>query len=288
MKTYLLDTFNRYKRYSEKLDAKTVLCNKCWWVFNDVGEKETYIFKEDGSIIISISGAVTYGKWEYIPVNKSIIISGNNQSFMVLPSFVDEYILALQVDGTNNFAFLIDEQNKSKFAPKTYQDVIGYFVEKERRVIEAKKKEEQRLLEAKKKEEQRLLEEQRQREIEAKRKRQEELTNKNKNDADELYSKWNLFGLPLIFSIIGVLLFVLLINDRLGTGKTLSVILIDILQYFPSNIWIILSILYLVIRTPFLKWKIRRYIKKHPNDPVNPFLKEQLKNIGFIKFLENW
>lgn len=44
MKTYLFDTFNRYKRFSEKLDAKTILCNKSWWVFNDSGEKEVYIF----------------------------------------------------------------------------------------------------------------------------------------------------------------------------------------------------------------------------------------------------
>lgn len=263
MKTYLLDTFNRYKRFSEKLDAKTVLCNKCWWVFNDAGQKETYIFKEDGTILISISGAVTYGKWEYLPVNKSIIISGNNQSFMVLPSFVDEYILALQVDGTNNFAFLIDEQNKSKFAPKTYQDVIGYFEEKERRIIEVQKKEEQRLLEAK-----------RQREIEVEKKRQEDFINQNKNKANDLVKEWNLFrnvlALPAcLCSITTITIISFFFLDSFSLEK---------LGKLPMSVKIsaILGFVFIIFWKPYQKWKIRRYIKKHPNDPVNPFLKEHL------------
>ena len=88
MKTYLFDTFNRYKRFSEKLDAKTILCNKSWWVFNDSGEKELYIFNTDGSLIISVSGKVTNATWKYVPANKSIIISGNNQSYMVHPALL--------------------------------------------------------------------------------------------------------------------------------------------------------------------------------------------------------
>ena len=37
MKTYLFETLNRYKRFSESLDAKAVLSNKAWVVFNDEG-----------------------------------------------------------------------------------------------------------------------------------------------------------------------------------------------------------------------------------------------------------
>ncbi len=50
MKTYLFETLNRYKRFSESLDAKTVLSNKAWVVFNDEGEKQVYIFQEDGTV----------------------------------------------------------------------------------------------------------------------------------------------------------------------------------------------------------------------------------------------
>ena len=54
MKTYLCDSFNRYKQFSRKINAKTILCNKSWWVFNDNGDKDIYIFQKDGTLIISI------------------------------------------------------------------------------------------------------------------------------------------------------------------------------------------------------------------------------------------
>lgn len=170
MKTYLFDTFNRYKRFSEKLDAKTILCNKSWWVFNDSGEKEVYIFNTDGSLIISVSGKVTNATWKYIPANKSVIISGNNQSYMVHPAFYDNMIFALQVDGTNEYAFLIDENNLPSTNLKSFSDLDVYFAEKERQAVLAEERKQQAAIEA-----------QRQREIEREQKR-EEILMKNKKD----------------------------------------------------------------------------------------------------------
>ena len=132
MKTYLYDTFHRYKRFSEELDAKTILCNKSWWVFNDSGEKEVYIFNTDGTLIISVSGRVTNATWQYIAANKSLIITGNNQSYMVHPAFYDNSIFALQVDGTNHYAFLIDENNMSSTNMRSFADLKNHFAEKER------------------------------------------------------------------------------------------------------------------------------------------------------------
>lgn len=132
MKTYLFDTFNRYKRFSEELDAKTILCNKSWWVFNDNGDKEIYIFQTDGQLIISIKGRVSYSTWKYITANQSIIITSGEQAYMVKPAFVDGNILALQVDGTDEYAFLIDEQKFQELVLKTYNDILEYFAEKEK------------------------------------------------------------------------------------------------------------------------------------------------------------
>ena len=131
MKTYLFDTFNRYKRFSEELDAKTILCNKSWWVFNDNGDKEVYIFQTDGSLIISIKGRVSYSTWKYITANQSIIITSGEQAYMVKPAFIDGNILALQVDGTDEYAFLIDEQKLKELVFKTYNDILEYFEKKE-------------------------------------------------------------------------------------------------------------------------------------------------------------
>ena len=127
MKTYFLDVLNGYKRLSEKLDAKRILCNKSWRIFNDSGEKEIYIFQEDCSLIISLNGKVIHATWQYIPANKSLVISTSQESFMLHPAFVDENIFALQQDGTNKFAFMIDENQTVNFAPKSLRELTCYF-----------------------------------------------------------------------------------------------------------------------------------------------------------------
>lgn len=186
MKTFLLDTFNRYTRFSEKLDVKTTLCNKTWWVFNDSGDKEIYIFQEDGSLIVSVNGQVTPASWKYISTNKSLIISTNKQNVMLQPAFIDKTIFSLRLDGTNDYAFLIDEENMSTVQFRTLSDIKKYIedkvaiaklqdkeqvkVEEERRKhLLAVNKENARIEEVRRKEQQDA--------IEAKRKWQERLYN---------------------------------------------------------------------------------------------------------------
>lgn len=147
MKTYLLNILNRYKRFSETLDVKTILCNKSWLVFNDGGEKEVYIFQEDGSLIISFAGKVTQAKWQYLPVNKSLIISANEDAYMLHPAFVDEKVFALQQDGTDMFAFMIDERQSIDFFPKTLTELTAYFEEKERKKLQEQQMARQKALE---------------------------------------------------------------------------------------------------------------------------------------------
>lgn len=131
MKTYLLETLNRYKKFSESLDAKAVLSNKAWVVFNDEGEKQVYIFQEDGTVLITTNGIGSVKTWKYIPANKSILINGEDNSFVMLrTAFVDENILAFQLDGTDRYAFMIDENNKALFAPKTLEELNTYLVDK--------------------------------------------------------------------------------------------------------------------------------------------------------------
>ena len=144
MKTYLMDSFNRYKRFSEKLDVKAILCNKSWWVFNDSGEKEIYIFQENGSLIISLNGNVTNANWMYLPANQSLVINAKEQSYMLHPAFLDEKIFALQKDGTEQYSFMIMEGQLQSFWPKSLSDLNLYFeqkrlaeIEEERKALEA-------------------------------------------------------------------------------------------------------------------------------------------------------
>ena len=147
MKTYLLDIPNRYNRFSKNLDVKTILCNKSWLIFNDSGDKELYIFQENGSLITSINGSVINATWQYISANNSLVISFKEKSYMLHPSFKDDVIFALQQDGTERFVFMIEENQSNFFHPKSLKELTAYFENKERRNIEKRQQEKRILLE---------------------------------------------------------------------------------------------------------------------------------------------
>ena len=129
MKTYILDSFNRFMRFSEQLDVKTILSNKEWVVFNDSGDKEVYLFQEDGTLMISLNGRVTLSTWRYLAANRSVLISVRDDNYMMKPFFVDENVFVLQLDGTNEFSFMIDAANKINFKPQSLQELKQYFIE---------------------------------------------------------------------------------------------------------------------------------------------------------------
>lgn len=129
MKTYLLDSLNRYKRFSENLDVKTILCNKAWNIFNDIGKKEVYIFQENGDLIISINGEISDAKWTYIHANRSIRITSCDKSYLLNPFFFDDIIFSLQLDGTEKYIFMIDESKKEQLAIKSLVDITAHVKE---------------------------------------------------------------------------------------------------------------------------------------------------------------
>lgn len=139
MKTYILNTLNRYKQFSENSDVKAVLCNKSWRLFNDSGEQELYIFQDNETMFYSVNGQVTNGTWQYISANQSLIITVQNQSYMLHPAFIDTAILALQLDGTHKYLFMIDEKDSYSYRLKTLNDIENYFTEKERKIEENRK-----------------------------------------------------------------------------------------------------------------------------------------------------
>lgn len=92
---------------------------------------KAYIFQEDGTVLITTNGIGSVKTWKYIPANKSILINGEDNSFVMLrTAFVDENILAFQLDGTDRYAFMIDENNKALLAPKTLEELNIYLVDK--------------------------------------------------------------------------------------------------------------------------------------------------------------
>lgn len=254
MKTFLFDTFNKYKRLSESLDVETTLCNRTWVVFNNSGEKEIYIFQAKGKLLISLNGKVTHATWEYIPANKSLIISGNNQSYMVHAAYVDNILFALNIDGTNEYAFLIEENNKQDFQPQSFNNIVQYFQTKELKIIQ---EERTKQLQTKS-----LL----------KQKKNKEKIQQEKIIENELHYRATEIKCPsgyiVLFGMISFFIGTYFSVFFLLPTRPVFTDFIHLLFY----ILLLSCLLFILIFFSFSKIRAMKWKKKHPNDPVNKYL----------------
>lgn len=115
MKTFFLDLIPKIQRYSEKLDNITVLTNKHWVLLNEESQKTVYIFRElNNQLLISKNGIIEKANWEYLG-NNSLLIDQTNGSYLFKHGFIDDSILALKIDGSDEYALLINEQKFEKY-----------------------------------------------------------------------------------------------------------------------------------------------------------------------------
>ena len=110
MRTYLLDIIPKIKRYSQKLDDLSILTNQHWVVIDEETERKVvFIFREkENQLLISGNGKIEKGTWEYLG-NNSILIDRKDGSFLFKHGFIDDYILALKIDGKDEYALLVNE-----------------------------------------------------------------------------------------------------------------------------------------------------------------------------------
>lgn len=272
MKTYLLDILNKYNRFSENLDVKTILCNKSWLVFNDTGNKELYIFQENGNLIASVNGNVHNGNWQYISANKSIILSFKEQSYMLHPSFFDKTIFALQQDGTNKYAFMIDEKQSQSFQPKSLTELNSYFENIERKRIEKEQQRIRILLAQQRAEQKRIEEEQRRQEQyrieqEKKQKEQAKILEEEQRCERERIAKIkkenDILRQYKIFIIAKILSYIII---------TIITIRLTVLAYNTSTdgTWIVIPpivfcILYYCVHRIAISWLRKKILQYHPH-----------------------
>lgn len=296
MKTYILDSINRFKRFSENLDVATTLSNKTWVVFNDSGERELYIFQPDGSVIITKNGIGIVGQWQWISANQSLIIQRDGSVIMLHPEYIDNIILALNLDGTRETAFLIEDSNRESFAPKTLSQLEGYFRNKEQKLIEEAEEQRKRLAEElrKKREHERAEEERRLRrqakeraerirqdkmlkQLEEQNRKNEEIEYQKRRAEDrkkELFPSWFLWVKVVVISIGVILMIWLAFVVPLGsdTGKTIMVLII---LYLPLTIAICNGICEKLFRGIAEKQRLKnieKWKKDYPDDPINKYL----------------
>lgn len=109
MKTYLLDLIPKLRKYSKQLDDTTILTNKHWVLLGEDGNKTVYIFRKiNNQLLISQNGLIEKANWEHIG-NGSIMIDLKGNSYLFKHGFIDDAVLALKLDGTNEYALFINE-----------------------------------------------------------------------------------------------------------------------------------------------------------------------------------
>jgi hypothetical protein len=109
MKTYILDIIPQIKQFSKKLDIITVLTNQHWVVLDEISKsKSVYIFRSNNELLISQNGKVKRARWEYLG-HKSLLIDIGEETYLFKHDFYDANILALKVDGKNEYAVLVNE-----------------------------------------------------------------------------------------------------------------------------------------------------------------------------------
>lgn len=135
---------------------------QAWHVLNDQNVKILYIFRKDGSLLISANGDVEKAHWEYIKENQTILIEQSTQCLLFHPIFYDDVVLAIQQDGTDRFLAMVNGDKVDKFLELTVESINKHFLYaahpeiREAETREAREKREREELERK-----RILEERR-------------------------------------------------------------------------------------------------------------------------------
>lgn len=130
MKTYILDIIPKIQKFSQRIDDLSILLDKHWVVLDEeTSNKSVFIFrKKDNQLLISENGKIEKGSWEYLG-NNSLLIERNNGSFLYKHGFVDDCVLALKIDGKDEYALLINDEWFEKQL-KTIAKILDFLHEK--------------------------------------------------------------------------------------------------------------------------------------------------------------
>jgi hypothetical protein len=111
MKVYLKNLVKQLKNYSLTLSKSSILTDKPWAMIDDEIEMQKLIFKKDKELIMSKNGIVTIGKWDYFSEAKSLLIDRIENKILCKEEFIDEAILILKLDGTEDRYFTLANEN---------------------------------------------------------------------------------------------------------------------------------------------------------------------------------
>ena len=111
MKMYLKSIAQQLRNHSLSLEKSNILIDKPWALIDDEFEMQKLIFKKNKDLVLSKNGQVQMGKWDYFPEAKSLLIDRSTDKILCNEAFVDNGVMILKLDGTNNRFFILANEN---------------------------------------------------------------------------------------------------------------------------------------------------------------------------------
>ena len=102
---------NQLKNYSATLEKANLLIDKPWTIIDEDNEIQRLIFKKDKTLVLSKNGQAEIGKWDYFPEAKALLIDRGADKILCNEAYIDEGILILKLDGSNNNHYILANQN---------------------------------------------------------------------------------------------------------------------------------------------------------------------------------
>lgn len=107
MNLYLRNIIKHLIQYSASFDKQEIFIDKPWVILDENPDQLKYIFRKDGSLIMSLNGQVNMGKWEYIQGAKSLLIDRIQDKILLNPNFIDAAVMVLTKDGLKDDFFIL-------------------------------------------------------------------------------------------------------------------------------------------------------------------------------------
>jgi hypothetical protein len=116
---------HKIQEFSRSFDELDFLINQHWVVIDKINaSKIVYIFQPNGVLLISRNGKVEKAKWDCLGTS-SLLVDIQSESLLYRLGFMDANILALKMDGNNEYELFVNE-SKNETQLSLAESIIDY------------------------------------------------------------------------------------------------------------------------------------------------------------------
>ena len=91
-------------------DPTSLLLNSAWRVLSDSGESEVLVFRRDRTLLLSNKGIVCQCSWDYLTINKTIVLNLPTTSYMLSPIMEWDNSIFFRIYSTSQYIIMMNEQ----------------------------------------------------------------------------------------------------------------------------------------------------------------------------------